>query len=74
MYIGLGLSQEMEINEYMVVGLGLSQETESPKGKCKLRERPLFMAGIGLGDLAKIYNFFLEAPKFENFETLHSQF
>ena len=36
MYIGLGLSQETEINEYMYVGLGLSQETESPKGKAKL--------------------------------------
>ena len=33
MYIGLGLSQETEINEYTYVGLGLSQETESPKAK-----------------------------------------
>ena len=36
MYIGLSLSQETEINEYMYVGLGLSQETESLKDKSKL--------------------------------------
>ena len=32
MYVGLGLSQETEINEYMYLGLSLSQEIESPKG------------------------------------------
>ena len=40
MYVGLGLSQETEISEYMYVGLGVSQETESPKGKAKL-SKPL---------------------------------
>ena len=33
MYVGLGLSQETEINEHMSLGLGVSQEMESPKGK-----------------------------------------
>ena len=40
MYIGLGLSQETEINEYMYVGLGLSQEKERPKDKSEL-SKPL---------------------------------
>ena len=33
MSVGLGLSQETEINEHMSLGLDLSQEMESPKGK-----------------------------------------
>ena len=32
MYVGLGLSQETEINEHKYLGVGLSQEMESPKG------------------------------------------
>ena len=41
MYVGLGLSQETEINEYMYLGLGLSQEMESLKGNYVKLSKPL---------------------------------